>query len=84
MAELVHLFILVFGRRSISDISGEKNFCQKFNHHPQIKHLAHDLVATFLPQTKDVARERVLLESFFTVVHLKQMMRPLLNPIRQK
>lgn len=79
VAELVHLFILVFGRRSISDISGEKNFCQKFSHHPQIKHLARDLVATFLPKTKDAARERVLLESFFTVVHLKQMMTPLLN-----
>ncbi|MCX4167974.1 hypothetical protein ORY94_08565 [Enterococcus casseliflavus] len=34
VAELVHLFILVFGRHSISDNSGEKNFCQKFNHHP--------------------------------------------------
>lgn len=79
VAELVHLFILVFGRHSISDNSGEKNFCQKFNHHPQIKHLAHDLVATFLPQTKDMARERVLLESFFNVVHLKQMMTPMLN-----
>lgn len=37
VAELVHQFILVFGRRSISDISGEKNFCQKFNLHSQIK-----------------------------------------------
>ncbi|GAA2889455.1 hypothetical protein ACR76W_11030 [Enterococcus casseliflavus] len=32
-----------------------------------------------MPQTKDMARERVLLESFFTVVHLKQMMTPMLN-----
>lgn len=40
---------------------------------------AQDLVAAFLPQTKYVARERMLLGSFLTVVHLKQMMTPLLN-----
>jgi len=40
---------------------------------------AQDLVAAFLPQTKDVARERMLLGSFLTAVHLKQMMTPFLN-----
>jgi len=77
--ELVHLFVLVFGRRSINDLRGEKNFCRKYNQYPKIKPLVHDLVETFLTDTRNAGRERVLLESFFTVVYMKQLMTPLLN-----
>ncbi|MFQ6577790.1 helix-turn-helix domain-containing protein [Enterococcus casseliflavus] len=77
--ELVHLFVLVFGRRSINDLRGEKNFCRKYNQYPKIKPLVHDLVETFLTDTRNAGRERILLESFFTVIYMKQLMTPLLN-----
>jgi predicted DNA-binding protein YlxM (UPF0122 family) len=77
--EILYLFLLVWSRRSISDIAGEELFCQKFNQWSEIKQLANDFVADCFSESKDIRRERILIESFFTVAKIKQLLSPLLN-----
>lgn len=77
--EVLYLFLLVKARRSISNLAIEQNFCREYNHWPEIKQLAAAFVKDCLPDTQDSARDRLLVESFFTVAKIKQLLSPLLN-----
>ena len=50
--EILYLFLLVWSRRSINDVTGEEVFCQKYNQWAEITQLASDFVATCIPETK--------------------------------
>ncbi|WP_368259048.1 helix-turn-helix domain-containing protein [Enterococcus gallinarum] len=77
--EILYLFLLVWSRRSINDVTGEEVFCQKYNQWAEITQLASDFVATCIPETKNSSRDHILIESFFTVAKIKQLLSPLLN-----
>lgn len=73
------MFLLVKTRRSISNLAIEQTFCKEYNHWLEIKQLAAAFVKDCLPDTQDSARDRLLVESFFTVAKIKQLLSPLLN-----
>jgi hypothetical protein len=79
LEELLYLFLLIWCRRSIADVATEEYFCDTYNQWPEINQLAQDYVASCFPDTKDFNRDRILIESFFTVAKIKHLLAPLLN-----
>lgn len=77
--EVLYLFLLVKSRRSISNLAIEQTFCRAYNLWPEIKQLSVAFVRDCLPESQDSARDRLLIESFFTVAKIKQLLSPLLN-----
>lgn len=77
--EMLYLFLLVKTRRSISNLTIEHTFCKEYNHWPELKKLAALFVSDCLPDSPDPARDQLLIESFFTVAKIKQLLSPLLN-----
>lgn len=79
--EIMYLFSLIKTRRSINDLTIERKFCKEYNHWNEIRLLANRLVDDQLPKTRDKFRDQLLIESFFTVAKIKQLLSPLLNHV---
>ena len=77
--ELLYLFLLIISRRSLMQIKKEKQFCQQYNYWSEIKLLSREFVTLYLSETNHWSREDTLIESFFTVAKIKQMLSPILN-----
>ncbi|MDB1688422.1 helix-turn-helix domain-containing protein [Enterococcus casseliflavus] len=76
--EIIYLLLCLICRRKINHPSIEE-FCQSYNRWPEIKQVAKDFYAINRGNSYDEQKDLHWLESFFTIVKIRDMLSPIMN-----
>jgi hypothetical protein len=77
--DLLYLYVMVICRRSLTDLTGERQFVSDLQPNEEITVVAEKFLARFGQQSTDLQRDLILVRSFFTSLYLKEQLSPVTN-----